>query len=184
MNETFTSCCFTGYRPSKFPFKLDGKSKEYIKFENDLTQKIFELIETGCHTFYSGMAMGFDIIAAESVLLARQGYKKAPIKLVCTIPFIKHSDTFSYEWRKRYKDILALADQVLLTSDDYYKGCYAYRNKIMVDYSDYVLTWYDGKPGGTKNTIEYAKKLGRHIINLNENIADNPNMSFTEFFLE
>ncbi len=169
MNEEFTSCCFTGYRPNKFPFSLDGKSKQYKDFENALFTKILELIDDGCRTFYSGMAMGFDIIAAENVLLSKKVYKNASIKLVCAIPFINQSETFSKDWEKRYKKVLARADEVILISDNYYKGCYTKRNEFMVKSSDYVMTWFDGKSGGTQNTLKYANSIGRHIINLNTN---------------
>ena len=37
----------------------------------------------------------------------------------------------------------------------------------MVDNSDYVVTWYDGKQGGTRNTLNYAQKKKRYIVNLN-----------------
>ena len=45
----------------------------------------------------------------------------------------------------------------------------------MVDNSDYVITWFDGQSGGTKNTIRYAKKIGRQIFNIYENLN---NMGF------
>ena len=38
----------------------------------------------------------------------------------------------------------------------------------MVDNCDYLITWYDGKPGGTKNTIDYALKLQRYVFNINK----------------
>lgn len=36
----------------------------------------------------------------------------------------------------------------------------------MVDKSDYVLTWFDGKRGGTMETLNYAAKKRREVINL------------------
>ena len=32
------------------------------------------------------------------------------------------------------------------------------RNKLLVDYSDYVIAFWDGKSKGTKDSIDYAKK--------------------------
>ncbi len=168
MTEKELGCCFTGYRPNKLPFPTDKSSPAYIQFENQLQGEIFRLIENGCTCFYTGMAMGFDIIAAECVLLAKDTYKKSPIKLICALPFIEQDDSFKDLWRERYNDILARADEVILISDKYYSGCYQKRNKFMVKNSDFVLTWFDGKRGGTKNTIDYAKSLGRTVINLFE----------------
>ena len=42
----------------------------------------------------------------------------------------------------------------------------------MVDNSDYVVTWFDGKHGGTENTLKYAAKKRRHIININEDFDE------------
>ena len=76
MSETNSiyKCCFTGYRPSKFPFKLSVNDEKYIKFENNLVEGILELINEGCRVFYTGMAMGFDIIAAETVILLKKSH--------------------------------------------------------------------------------------------------------------
>lgn len=79
-------CCFTGYRPSKFPFELSGGNGDYDEFLSALESTIFSLYEKGCSLFYTGMAMGFDIIAAETVLkLKRCGNSKislfAPYRL-------------------------------------------------------------------------------------------------------
>lgn len=172
MHTEAKSCCFTGYRPEKFPFKFNDNNVSYIEFENRLTKTIYELCENGCHTFYSGMAMGFDIVAAECVLLAREACSTASIKLVCALPFIEQSKAFTKEWQERYNNILSEADEVILTADKYYSGCYMRRNRFMVDNSDFVVTWFDGKSGGTKNTVDYAKRLGRTVINLNTELCD------------
>lgn len=37
------------------------------------------------------------------------------------------------------------------------------RNEWMVDRIDELLAIYNGTPGGTKNCIDYAKKLGKPI---------------------
>ena len=163
------SCCFTGYRPQKLPFPIDSRNREYVAFENRLTNEILELAENGCRTFISGMAMGFDIIAAECVLLLKKTpkFRNADIRLVCAVPFNKQADKYPADWKKRYDWILKSATQIITTSNDYYPGCYFDRNRFMVDNSDCVVTWFDGSRGGTKNTVDYAKKVGRKVININ-----------------
>ena len=169
MSKEFKSCCFTGYRPSKFPFSLDRNSPEYISFENKLVDAIFSLPGEGCYTFYTGCAMGFDLIAAEIVLMLKAAPRlNCGIELVCAVPFIEQSESYTEEWKKRYNDVIAAADEVILISDKYFAGCYRKRNEFMVNNSDYVITWYDGKAGGTANTLRYAQKKGRKIINLSE----------------
>ena len=161
-------CCFTGYRPSKFPFKLSVNNEEYIKFENNLVKGILDLVNEGCNVFYSGMAMGFDIIAAETVLLLKKSNIIGDIKLISVLPFETQGDGFDDFWQKKFDFILENCDEKIVLSKDYFKGCYQVRNKYMVDNSDFVLTWFDGKSGGTKNTIDYAVKNYRKIFNVNE----------------
>lgn len=172
MDERIFSCCFTGYRPQKFPFPMDRRNPAYIEFENRLLTAVLDLAKEGCRTFYSGMAMGFDIIAAECVLLAAGSKKFGDVKLVCALPFKAQAATFTPDWKSRYEEILSRAYEIILISDTYYRNCYFDRNRFMVDNSDCVVTWFDGSPGGTKNTVGYAKSIGRKIINLNTEYKD------------
>lgn len=162
-------CCFTGYRPSKFPFSINESDPMYLEFENSLYGEIISLIDKGCTTFITGMAMGFDIIAAETVLTVKSAVKNKKVKLCCVLPFQNQIDTFYDSWKERYLSVLEKCDEKTVLSEEYHNGCYANRNKFMVDNSDYVLTWYDGKSGGTKNTIDYALKKQRAVININKN---------------
>lgn len=172
-NDTYaTKCCFTGYRPSKFPFKLDCESDAFKALENRILNALSDMVKNGCSTFFSGMAMGFDIITAECVLLIKNMYRVRKIKLICVLPFPEQSKTFGEDWRRRYENILDHADEIVTVSDKYYSGCYSARNRFMVDNSDYVLTWFDGKHGGTENTLNYARKKLRQIINLNDCDSD------------
>ena len=166
----FKKACFTGYRPEKFPFKLNEDDVDFQILKSRIIKTLSALIEDDCKIFYSGMAMGFDIICAECVLELKKIHKD--IRLICAIPFKEHGKSLSYEWRKRYFKILDNCDEFSYTSDDYSKTCYHVRNKFMVDQSDFVICWYDGKPGGTRNTLKYAAKKHRFIINININSLD------------
>lgn len=165
--NNYSKCCFTGYRPQKFPFRLTREDREYAKFEDALFEQILSLAEEGCRTFYCGMAMGFDIISAEMVLSVKKAFKE-PLKLICVLPFEAQGDSFGEEWKKRFYCVLEQADDIEILGKEYDRGCYQKRNKFMVDNSDYVITWYDGKPGGTRNTIDYALKKGRQVFNVCE----------------
>ena len=174
MSETNSiyKCCFTGYRPSKFPFKLSVNDEKYIKFENNLVEGILELINEGCRVFYTGMAMGFDIIAAETVILLKKSNIIDNIKLICVLPFENQGKGFGEFWQKKFDFVIENCDEKMVLSKDYHKGCYQIRNKYMVDNSDFVLTWYDGQSGGTKNTIDYAIKNYRKIFNVKKENGD------------
>lgn len=171
--EGIEKCCFTGYRPAKFPFSLNRDDSRYKKFENTLIEELLRLIDSGCTTFISGMAMGFDIIAAETVLMLKKAYNTDDIKLICVLPFPNQSDGYTTYWKNRYNNVLEQCDKKVILSDDYFQGCYQKRNIFMVDNSDCVLTWYDGKAGGTRNTIDYAISKKRYVINTCKEQAEN-----------
>jgi uncharacterized phage-like protein YoqJ len=50
---------------------------------------------------------------------------------------------------------------------NYTKGCMQKRNRVLVDSCDTLLAVFDGQPGGTRHTIDYAKKKGKRVIVLN-----------------
>ncbi|HHW46206.1 MAG TPA: DUF1273 domain-containing protein [Clostridiales bacterium] len=165
-----TACCFSGYRPQKFSFQLKKDDPQYIRFENQLLSAIFSMPQKDCYTFYSGAAMGFDLIAAELVLLLKKSLKGKGknIQLICVVPFEDQAKKWPLEWQKRYNKVLNEADSVVVISKEYHSGCYHRRNKYMVDHSNYIITYYDGKSGGTRNTLKYAQKSGLTIINIFE----------------
>lgn len=142
-------CCFTGHRPEK----LNMSEKEDISW---LDAEIRQAIKDGFVTFISGMARGVDIWAAEIVLRLRDA--GAPIHLICASPFEGFEKSWSEEWKKRYQGVLAAADIVKYVCKGYSRACFQIRNEWMVDRSARVIAVYNGGPGGTKNTLEYAKK--------------------------
>lgn len=165
MTDKTLNCCFTGYRPAKFPFKFSADDPRYAAFENSLLEAIFSLPKENCFTFYTGMAMGFDILAAEMVLLLKEK-GDCVVNLICVLPFKNQTAGWDEDWKKRYDNVLKNADEVILLSEEYYKGCYFKRNNFMVDNSDLVLTYFDGAPGGTAATLKYAAQKNKKIINL------------------
>lgn len=163
--NSFRKACFTGYRPDKFDFELNKRNKRYKLLLSRLEETVTSLIKNGCSVFYCGMAVGFDIIAAECVLKFKRKYKN--LRLVCAIPYLGHEVSIKGEWLSRYNAVLNKADEIVYISSEYQPSCFQMRNRYMVDASECVITWFDGKSGGTQNTIKYAQKQGVYIINLN-----------------
>lgn len=156
-------CCFTGYRPEKMPFPFDKKNKVYCEFEEKLYAAVRTAAENGFTTFYSGGAMGFDIVAAEAVLAIK---KEFSLRLIIAVPHRAQANTYSPEWLLRYRSVLSRADEIIYVSDNYSRDCFQKRNQYMVDRSDCVITFFDGQKGGTANTLRYAHHLDKQIINL------------------
>lgn len=148
-------CCFTGHRPEKLNF-----TEREVR--SVLEREIRNAISDGFFVFISGMARGVDIWAAETVLSLRD-QEHRPIKLICASPYDGFEQGWKSEWQQRYTAILQAADLVRFISPGYDKGCFQRRNIWMVDHSARVIAAYNGEPGGTRNTIQYA---GKHSIDV------------------
>ena len=155
----------TGYRPEKLPFRESESDAAYLRFRKTLYKVIRRMAELGYTDFVSGVAMGFDTWVAEDVLRLRA--ERRDVHLECAIPFPTQAD----RWRERDKFrrdcILAAADSVVTLSSEYTKNAFFLRNRYMVDGADAIVCCYDGQTGGTAYTIDYAKKQGKVIIQIN-----------------
>ena len=148
-------CCFTGHRPEK----LTCTEAEIVA---DLEKEIRIAIADGYTTFISGMARGVDIWAAEIILRLRSdGY---PVRLICASPFEGFERSWSIDWQKRYTAVLRAADLVKYICPGYSRACFQIRNEWMVDHSAKVIAVYNGEPGGTRNTINYAKNKNVQVV--------------------
>lgn len=163
-----SSYCFTGYRPEKFPFELKLGTADFISLENKIYDAVFTAVREGAQTFYCGMAMGFDLLCGKAVADIKKAAPNKRIRLIAVIPFRKQHDNFSPTWKKLYEIVLAEADEVVIISEEYHRGCFAERNEYMVNKSGNVITYFDGQSGGTKNTLRYAASKGRKITNIAE----------------
>lgn len=163
-NNKLITCCFSGYRIEKMPFS-EGDNAQKKELEFLLYGAITKHISAGYRHFISGMSTGFDLWAAEAVLQLKQTHE---ISLFAAVPFEKQAQRFSPYWKKLFDKILVDADKVFLLSDCYHAGCYAERNRFMVDSSSALICYYTGLPGGTAQTIRMAKSAGHAVTNLAE----------------
>ena len=160
---------FTGYRLEKLPFSEDNQNPDYLAFREKLQDVIEKLIKRGCSKFISGMAVGFDTWAAEAVLESK---KQNPlISLECAIPFPEQDRKWPFENQIRRTRIIKSADCCTTICDHYSKICFFLRNEYMVDKADIVICCYDGKKGGTAQTVAYAKRKNKTILQINPNDA-------------
>lgn len=154
INETVA---FTGHR------SIDPSKVQKVKQE--LRAKVKALYAQGVRYYLSGMALGFDMLAAEEILSLKA--ELPSLKLIAVIPFDGQCNRWNYRDQGRYKRILAAADDSIILSDGFFKGCYLKRNDFMIDHSCRLIAYYDGGyKGGTFYTFKNAKAKGKDIINL------------------
>ena len=143
-----TSVAFTGHRTYR------GAAADALR------RTVGELYALGFRNFLSGMAVGFDLAAAEAVLELRE---RAPgVRLVAAVPFRGQEMRFSPADRERFRRVLAEADSVEVLAPAYHRGCYAVRNDFLVDNARVLVAWYDGSPGGTLHTVSRARRQPLH----------------------
>ena len=139
-------CVFTGHRDLQADFSKK-KLKETVK----------EVIDMGADTFLCGMAMGFDLIAAETVLSLKRKFPH--IKLVACIPCVGQEKYFSNTDKRRYVAAVEKADKRVVLSDSYYRGCMQARDRYMADRGDILITYCKKQEGGTAYTVHYFQKV-------------------------
>ena len=153
MNEN--NCCFTGHRV------INPKNLPYVRAK--LSEEILRLIlNKNVSCFICGGALGFDTLAAETVLSFRGIYRD--ISLVLCLPCRTQADKWSFSDGERYFKILKVADSVIYASDEYYRGCMHKRNRMMVDASAYCIAYLTKQRGGTFYTANYAEKKGLNVV--------------------
>lgn len=158
------SVSFTGYRPEKLPFSEENDPL-FLDLKNRLSNQIEKLIADGADLFYSGMARGVDLLCAEIVLELKNKYPQ--ISLNALIPCRTQTDGWKYDDKLRYENILSQCQKKIYIRDNYTKGCMMERNRALVDSCDILVAVFDGKKGGTANTVNYAEKKGKKTIIIN-----------------
>lgn len=152
---------FTGYRPQKLGFFAEDDPM-CVDLKQRLEKKINELYEYGARQFYSGMALGVDIWAAEAVLKLKKQHPDVVLSAV--IPCRNQAEKWSADEQQRYSSVLARCDKVICISEEYTKDCMHKRNRALVELCDVLVAVYDGQSGGTKYTVNFAEKSRKKVI--------------------
>ncbi len=142
-------CCFTGHRPSKL-----GMTERQLR--PLLEDAIRQAIGDGFTTYITGMAQGTDLIAAEIVLRLQE--QDPRLKLICALPHPGFGLHWGGGWTERFKSVLARADLERTICPSFSYASYQTRNEWMVNHSSLVIAVFNGEAGGTRNTLEYARK--------------------------
>ena len=156
-------CAFTGHRPKSFPWKYDETAPGCVALKKVLAEQITALADDGVTGFISGMALGVDLWAAQTVLDLRE--KNPILKLYCALPCEDQEKKWPAVKQKLYHSILKQADDIHWESKSYTPDCMLNRNRYMVDHSSILLAVYDGTyRSGTGMTVRDAQRKRRKII--------------------
>lgn len=152
------TCCFTGHR--------DIPSDRKATIQSQLKAAVERAIQNGYRFFGTGGALGFDTMAAQTVLELRQQYPH--IRLILVLPCFDQTSGWKQSDINEYERIRSLADKIVYTSKSYYSGCMFKRNRHLVDNSSLCICYLTRQTGGTAYTVNYAKSRNIMTINLSE----------------
>ena len=158
------TCCFTGHRPEKLPWGRDETDENCAALKALIAVLLEGLYEDGYRRFICGMAEGADLYFGEAAAALRE--ERPDIILEAAVPFRGQERDYPPETRARYDRLLRACDAVTYLRDCYAPGCMMARNRYMVDRSSKLVAVYNGRAGGTKNTILYAASHGLEVIRL------------------
>ena len=163
-----TTCCFTGPRPQKLPMGGNEFSAEIAALKTNLRSAIIDAYDEGFRFFISGMAEGFDLFAAETVLELKSEFED--IALVAALPYSEAAKRHSAKTVKRMNAVLSKSDAIVSVSENYVPGCEHKRNRYMVDNSTRIIGYYSGLSGGTAHCWNYASEKNLELVNLYDSI--------------
>ena len=154
--ERTKTCCFTGHRENKLPWRSDESDPRCLAVKKELAQAVEKAYLSGMRHFICGMAGGCDLYFAETVLALRE--KLQGVTLEAAIPWPGQAEHWNDAQRERYERIRQQCDEETVVCESYTPDCMMRRNQYMVDHSSLVIAVYSGAPGGTRNTMLYAMR--------------------------
>ena len=153
--NTYT-VCFFGHREIYNLFELEEKLEEHIR----ILLESKEYVE-----FLVGRNGEFDQLVSSTVRRVKRNYRDDNSALVLVLPYLsaeyeKHEEAF-----QEYYDEVEICQS---SSAAHFKAAMQLRNREMVDRSDLVVCYIEHNSGGAFQTVQYAKKKNKEIVNLSD----------------
>lgn len=132
--------------------------------EDRLENKILSLMrEKEYVDFTVGRNGEFDQLVSSTVLRCKRKYRDDNSSLVLVLPY----PTAEYLSNQRsYEDYYDDIEISYEASKAHPKAAIQIRNREMIDRADLIICHIERKSGGAYQTIRYAEKLGKPILNL------------------
>ena len=154
--EIFT-VAFFGHRYIDNPFRIEERVEEHIY--RLLAEK--EYVD-----FLVGRDGEFDQFASSAVLRVRKQYRDDNSSLILVLPYAKAEYLNNEE---SYHDYYSDVEISYEASKAHPKAAIQIRNREMVDRADLILCWIEREKGGAWQTVQYAIKQEKTVINLADN---------------
>ena len=151
--DTYT-VCFFGHREIDNPLEV----------EEQLYDIVLHLLESKEYVeFLVGRNGEFDQLVSSTVRRVKRNYRDDNSALMLVLPYL------TAEYENNHQSFHEYYDEIEICQDaagGHYKAAIQVRNREMVDRSDLVVCCIERKSGGAYQTVLYAKKQNKQIINL------------------
>lgn len=150
-----TVCVFAGHR-EVYQSGIDAKIEEAI---NRLLQTDHEFV------FFTGGMGNFDDKCASAVRSAKRRHPDLNISLSLVLPYMSNRLNIDKEYYEYLYDEIIIPAEL---DNVHYKAAIKKRNRWMVDQADHVIAYVYREFGGALETVKYAQRQGKPVINLAE----------------
>lgn len=151
-------CCFSGHRV------LPQEQREALRPLLERTVRV--LIGQGYTRFWTGGAMGFDMMAAQTIVRLKQEFPQLSLSLA--LPCERHWRRWPQQEKMALCALLEQVEDVVYVSRSYSKLCMLLRNRYLVEQSSACVCFCVRKKSGTGYTMRYAEQCGLSVLNLAE----------------
>ena len=160
--------CFSGHRPARLPGNGNPDHPETRALAAALRQELIAAVGRGKTVMLHGCMAGWDVFCAEQVIFLKKQYPR--VRLISVAPygaaFFSREKCWTPDWINRAREVFCQHDEGIKIAEVYRPGIYYERNIFLVDLSSELICYWDGGPGGTKYTVDYARSRNKPVINL------------------
>ena len=128
---------------------------------SDIVRRL--LVEKEYVEFLIGRDGDFDQIVSSAVRQAKRSIRDDNSELTWVMAYPKAEYANNEDSFDAYYDRVEVCDD---SAQSHPKAAIQIRNRNMVDRSDWVICYVDHESGGAFQTMQYAQKCGKNVINL------------------
>jgi len=137
---------------------------KFASVEKKVKELVGELIRSKSYVdFLVGRDGDFDRIVSSAVLRVKRQLYDDNSSLIWVMPYETAEYRNCIGYFEEYYDEVELCQE---SATAHFKGAIQRRNRYMIDRADLLICYVKEKNGGAYQTMEYAIKAGKKIINI------------------
>lgn len=137
-----------------------------LEVEEKLYDIVLHLLESKEYVeFLVGRNGEFDQLVSSTVRRVKRNYRDDNSALMLVLPYLTAEYEDNHQSFHEYYDEIEICQDA---AEGHYKAAIQVRNREMVDRSDLVVCCIEHNSGGAFQTVQYAKKKNKEIVNLSD----------------